>query len=35
MVAEIVNFRLAGASFPSPVAASQGADAFLELQDFS
>lgn len=35
MVAEIVNFRLAGASFPSSVAVGLAADAFPEQQDIS
>jgi len=35
MVAEIVNFRLAGATFPSFGAVMPGADAFLEQQDSS
>jgi hypothetical protein len=35
MVAEIVNFRLAGASFPPPQAAKPGNQAFPEQQDSS
>jgi len=35
MVAEIVNFRLAGASFPVTWGGNPGGDAFPEQQDSS